>query len=96
MPYLYFGEKSLYSGKPLFKILCRLKNFGEGRIIYRTIDHYDYPGEISFYRILKAQPEMDEETLLGRVVAERVFRGIRYDYPHIISDKVHKPDFRYY
>ncbi len=55
MPYQHFGKTSLYQGKPLFKILCRLKECGKGRIVYRTIDHYDHPGQISFYRILLAQ-----------------------------------------
>ncbi len=35
MPYQYFGQTSLCQGKPLFKILCRLKDFGRGRIVYR-------------------------------------------------------------
>lgn len=94
MPFLYFGKTSLYKGKPLFKILGHLKDFGRGRIVYRTIDYYDYPNEISFYRILYAQPEMDEQTLHGRVVAERIFRNRRRKEPHIISDIAFKPDFR--
>lgn len=50
MPYLYYGKTSLYKGKPLFKILCNLKDFGRGRIVFRTIDYYDHPNDISFYR----------------------------------------------
>ena len=94
MPYLYFGKTSLYKGRPLFKLLCKLKDHGRGRIVYRTIDHYDHPGEISFYRILQAQPLMDSETLHGRVVAERVHRGLRRKEPVVLSSVAHKPDFR--
>ena len=94
MPYLYFGKTSLYKGKPLFKILCNLKDCGRGRIVYRTIDYHDHPNEISFYRILLAQPSMDDKTEEGRVVAERVYRGLRRKEPHVISNIAHKPDFR--
>ncbi len=94
MPYLYFGKTSLYKGRPLFKLLCRLKDFGRGRIVYRTIDQYDHPGEVSFYRILLAQPQMDSDTLHGRVVAERVYKGRRMKEPEVLSAVAHKPDFR--
>eukprot|EP00095_Tigriopus_kingsejongensis_P003606 snap_masked-scaffold1570_size35393-processed-gene-0.8 protein:Tk03606 transcript:snap_masked-scaffold1570_size35393-processed-gene-0.8-mRNA-1 annotation:"28s ribosomal protein mitochondrial" len=94
MPYKYIGSKSLYEGRPLFKILCHLKDFGQNRIVYRTFDYYKYPGEIHFYRILKAQPEMDEKTLQGRVLVEKVFRGYRYQEPCNVSEEVYKPDFR--
>lgn len=94
MPYLYFGKTSLYKGRPLFKLLCKLRDHGRGRIVYRTIDHYDRPGEISFFRILLAQPLMDQDTLHGRVVAERVYRGLRQPEPVVLSSVAHKPDFR--
>lgn len=48
----------------------------------------------SWIRILLAQPEMDEKTLEGRVVAERVYRGLRRKEPVVLSDIAHKPDFR--
>ncbi len=37
---------------------------------------------------------MDEDTLRGRVVAERVYRGRRRPHPEVLSSVVHKPDFR--
>ena len=37
---------------------------------------------------------MDPETLHGRVVAERVFRGLRQREPVVLSSVAHKPDFR--
>ena len=94
MPYVIIGEKSLYQGRPLFKLLTRLKDCGKDRIVYRTFDYYQHPDEIHFYRILHAQPDMDKDTIKGRVVAERIFRNIRYQQPVLISDQVYKPDFR--
>ena len=74
--YKYFGHPAKYHGKPLFHILSNLKNFGVGRIItrssYETEDkQVDIAGP-SFYRILWVQPLMDQESLLGSVVAEKV------------------------
>ena len=95
MVYTYFGQKSLYQGKPLFHLLSRLKDSGLGRIVYRTSEVlYDHPGEVSFYRILLSQPEMDKAGLKGRVVAERVFRARRFADPVNLSPLAHKPDFR--
>ncbi|CAB4056948.1 unnamed protein product [Lepeophtheirus salmonis] len=34
-----WGLPSLYGGKPLFRILNNLKNFGIGRIVYKTTDY---------------------------------------------------------
>jgi len=93
MPYLFFGKTSLCRGKPLFKLLCKLKDHGQGRIVCSTLEMDDFPGEISFYRVLLAQPLMDKDTLHGRVVAERVFKGRRYKEPVVLSSVAHKPDF---
>ena len=73
--YKYFGFPAKYHGKPLFHILSNLKNFGVGRIITRSsYETEDKPtvGGPSFYRILWVQPLMDQESLLGSVVAEKV------------------------
>lgn len=92
MPYVYVGHPSVYHGKKLFKILCQLKNFGQGRIIYRSTEQV-HP-EPSFYRILLAQPEMDSKLDLGRVVAEQVFRGKRRTEVVNLSAEAHYPDFK--
>ena len=91
MPYVYIGHPSVYHGKRLFNILCQLKRFGQGRIVYRTTeqDHL----EPSFYRILLAQPEMDNKMHHGRVVAERVYQGRRRLEPFNLSEEAKFPDF---
>jgi len=94
--YKYFGHPARFHGKPLFHILCNLKKFGEGRIVTRTQHEMekDYKELPSFYRILWAQPLMDKETLEGRVVAERVRKGVRYQQPVDLADIAPLPDFK--
>ena len=94
MPVVRIGEPTIYKGKALFKILANLRDFGRGRIVYRTSDYHHYPETIHFMRILHAQPLMDENTLEGNVVVERVFKSLRQREPAVISSIVHKPDFR--
>jgi len=101
MPYVYVGYEPIHHGRKLFKILLSLKNFGQGRIVYRC-DEQKFP-EPSFYRvrptpiliwlqnlklvfkILLAQPEMDDKFEEGRVVVEKVFRGLRKTEPVNLS-----------
>ena len=94
MPYIYIGQEAIYHGRPLMKILCNLRNFGVGRIVYRNNDFVDYPDQVHFYRILKAQPLVGKEKLEGNVVVERVYKNLRHPKPFVISDLVHKTDFR--
>ena len=94
MPYVYVGHPSIYHGKKLFKILCQLKNYGQGRIVYRSTEQL--PGnknKPSFYRILLAQPEMDSKLENGRVVAEKIEKGRRRLEPFILSEEAQFPDF---
>ena len=93
MPYVYVGHPSIYHGKKLFKILCQLKNYGQGRIVYRSTEQVN-PDLPSFYRILLAQPEMDSKQELGRVVAERVYQGRRRKEPFNLSEEAQFPDFK--
>lgn len=44
--------------------------------------------------MLHAQPQMDEKTLEGNVVTERVFRSLRSTTPFVLSEEVALPDFR--
>jgi len=93
MPLVKVGLDAVHHGKKLFPLLCNLKNFGKGRIIYSTLEQ-QFP-EPSFYRILLAQPEMDEEMQFGRIVAERVYRGVKFDAPFNMAGKQTKfPDYR--
>jgi len=91
--YKYFGAPAIYHGKPLLHILCNLKEFGRGRIITRATfeDKEVLP---CFYRILFAQPLMDDDTVEGRVIAEKVHRGIRYTQPVDLSKLASIPDFK--
>jgi len=91
--YKYFGKPAIYHGKPLFHILCNLKDFGKGRIVTRTIFEKDSTLP-SFYRILWAQPLMDKDTMEGRVVAEKVRKGVRYTEPVDLGNLAPVPDFR--
>ena len=90
--YKYFGSPAIYHGKSLFHILCNLKHFGVGRIITRAA--YDKDPLPSFYKILFAQPLMDEKTVEGRVIAEKVLRGVKYTEPVDLSNIAPIPDFK--
>jgi hypothetical protein len=92
MPYVYIGEPSVYYGKRLFKLLCQVKHYGQGRIVYRSTEQ-NHP-EPTFYRILLAQPEKDDKLNLGRIVAERIFRGRRRKELAILSEEAQFPDFK--
>jgi len=94
--YKYFGQPAKYHGKPLFHILANLKDFGKGRIISRSIfeDELTHEKQPSFYRILWAQPLMDSNTVEGRVVAEKVRRGVRYTEPVDLASLAPIPDFK--
>jgi len=48
----------------------------------------------SFYRILWAQPLMDTSTVEGRVVAEKVRKGVKYTEPVDLGNLAPVPDFR--
>lgn len=88
--YKYFGAPAKYHGKPLFHILSNLKNFGRGRIISRAGFNDDKP---SFYRILFAQPLMDNKSEEGRAIVEKVLNGVRYTEPVDLSQIASLPDF---
>jgi hypothetical protein len=88
MPYVYVGLEPIHHGRKLLKLLCNLKNFGQGRVVYRC-DEQNH-SEPSFYRILLAQPEMDGNFEQGRVVVERIHRGVRFNKPVNLSGKLRK------
>jgi len=93
MPITQVGLDAVHHGKKLFPLLCHLKNFGKGRIVYSTLEQ-QFP-EPSFYKILLAQPEMDDAMRYGRIVAERVYRGKRFKEPYNMAGKqTIFPDFR--
>jgi len=92
--YKYFGHPARFHGKPLMHLLTNLKEFGRGRIISRTSWDVDVTSGPSFYRVLWAQPLMDKETVEGRVVAEMVRKGVRYQEPVDLANIAPVPDFK--
>lgn len=92
--YKYFGNPARYHGKPLMHLLCNLKETGRGRIVSRVSHEVDQASGPSFYRVLWAQPLMDKETKEGRVVAEKVRKGVRYLEPVDLASIAPIPDFR--
>lgn len=89
--YKYFGAPARYHGKSLFHIICNLKDFGRGRIITRA--SFSRDEKPSFYRILFAQPLMDQKTEEGRAIVEKVRNGVRYTEPVDLSQIAALPDF---
>jgi len=55
------GRVTYYEGKRLFDILCRLKNFGVGRVVLRNHYVHQYP-EPTYFVILKVEPDMSDPT----------------------------------
>ncbi|KAK4022400.1 uncharacterized protein LOC116919017 [Daphnia magna] len=91
MPYVYIGKRNFYFGKRLWEIVGNLKNFGEGRLLVRS-KFERYP-EVSYVKIIRAEPLMDEENLFGRVLVEKVFRGRHYG-EYDLSKTAYKNDFK--
>ena len=60
MPYVYIGRRNFYVGKTLWEILGNLRDFGVGRMLVRS--NYERYPEPTYYRILRAEPLMDEVT----------------------------------
>ncbi|XP_068206961.1 small ribosomal subunit protein mS34 [Palaemon carinicauda] len=98
MPVILVGRTHYQVGKRLWEIIGSLKDFGVGRMVVRsTLERYPEP---SFFRILSAQPEMDtgrpyrdEDNLRGKVLVERVFRGVNMGVVDI-SKSAYKTDFK--
>jgi len=89
--YQYFGNPAKFHGKPLFHILSNLKNFGRGRIITRA--GFKGDEKPSFYRVLFAQPLMDQKNEEGRAIVEKVRNGVKYTEPVDLSKIAPLPDF---
>lgn len=78
----YVGKTlPFFEGKRLFDILCRIKNFGIGRIVYRNAFYKRYP-EPSYYIITRVQPDMTdptqasiEPTMRHLAYGRQIFRG---------------------
>ena len=66
----YVGRTTYCEGKRLYDMLCRLKNFGVGRIVVRN--HYleRYP-EPTYYVIGKVMPDMSDPTQVIRLSTVR-------------------------
>ncbi|KAK7104008.1 small ribosomal subunit protein mS34-like [Littorina saxatilis] len=70
----FVGREPIFRGKTLYELCCNLKNFGEGRVVYRHI-YVNFP-ETSYYRLTNVQPDMSDPTRqAGTAWAEKVYRG---------------------
>lgn len=54
----YIGRESHFHGKSLYEIARNLKNFGEGRYVYRVSFSNRYK-EPSFYKLTSVTPDMN-------------------------------------
>ncbi|KAK2710817.1 small ribosomal subunit protein mS34-like [Artemia franciscana] len=93
MPYVYIGRKNGFIGKTLWEILGNLKDFGKGRMVVRSKHERIYK-EPCYYRIVHAQPLMDEKNLYGRVLVEEVFRGRKNPELKDLTAITYKNDFK--
>lgn len=62
----FIGRTTSFKGKRLFDILCRLKDFGVGRVVYRNKFFERYP-EPSYYVITKVDPDMSDPTQVSDI-----------------------------
>ncbi|KAL4241038.1 Mitochondrial 28S ribosomal protein S34 [Mactra antiquata] len=75
MPVKYIGRESFFHGKSLFQIARNLKNFGEGRLVYRVSFSKRYE-EPSYYRLTSVKPDMNAKGYCkGTAAGEKIFRG---------------------
>lgn len=75
MPIRYVGRQSHFHGKSIFEIARNLKNFGEGRYVYRVSFTKRYK-EPSFYKLTSVVPDMNAKGYcFGTASGEKVFRG---------------------
>ncbi|KAK7473384.1 hypothetical protein BaRGS_00035357 [Batillaria attramentaria] len=72
----FVGREAIFRGKSLFELCCNLKNFGEGRVVYRhNLRRFPEP---SYYRLTTVEPDMsDTERLGGQAWGEKVYRGLQ-------------------
>ena len=61
----FVGREPIFRGKTLYELCCNLRNFGEGRVVYRHI-YARFP-ETSFYRLTKVQPDMSDPVRMDRI-----------------------------
>lgn len=65
-PVRYVGRTTNFHGKRLYDILCRLKNFGVGRMVYRYSFNERYP-QPSYYVITDVNPSMNDPTQVNQI-----------------------------
>lgn len=87
---VYIGRRTHLVGKRVFEILANLKNFGIGRVLQRNEFKQEFP-EPSYFKIVRVEPQMDEELTFGRVWVKEVYRGRLY--PYITEIKAYHPDY---
>ncbi|XP_012259413.2 28S ribosomal protein S34, mitochondrial [Athalia rosae] len=92
MPVKYIGRTTNFKGKSLWEILGNLKNHGVGRIIARSMfERYPEP---SYIKILKVEALPNDDKRKVKVIAERTFRGVKYEKPITIMSVSYKTDYK--
>ncbi|CAG0897651.1 unnamed protein product [Darwinula stevensoni] len=93
MPTKYVGRTTAWQGKRIWEILCNLKDFGKGRLLTKGMWEFKYPNEISYIKVLKAEPIMDQENKFGAVWCKQVFRN-QHDGERLMRKGVYSPDWK--
>ncbi|KAH9498859.1 28S ribosomal protein S34, mitochondrial [Bulinus truncatus] len=77
MPIRYIGRQPFFKGKALYEICRQLRDFGIGRIVYKTSLAEKWPTQKTYYRLTKVVPDMTckEDTFQGTAWGYEVFRG---------------------
>lgn len=91
--YQYIGKIGPYTGKRIFEILANLKNNGEGRLIQRLSElKKQRPGTVTFYKVIKAAPQMDSDLAFGEVWTEQIKDSKKV--PFLVKLKSTIPDYQ--
>ena len=61
MPIRYVGRLPVFKGKTLYEIVRHLRNFGEGRIVYRNVLLEKWPTQKTYVRLKKVVPDMEHD-----------------------------------
>ncbi|KAJ8674086.1 hypothetical protein QAD02_005348 [Eretmocerus hayati] len=96
MPHKYIGRTTDFKGKTLWQLLGNLKNFGVGRTVARN-RFMRYP-EPSYNKVLQVEALPNDEVgydIKRKVIVlvERVFRGLKYEFPIQMESATYKSDY---
>ena len=76
----FVGREPVYKGKTLFQLCCNLRDFGEGRIVYRHLET-KYK-EKCFYRLTEVKPNLTDSVSLEFKIFIPLSKNT---YPNVLS-----------